>query len=151
MGLIALAPRVSGSLAMKLLDQDRRQHAMTAMMTAACIFTFLLVSIGSSRLGPYQDTPLFLAEARRSAGQTDVHIGTFDYFEPSVVFYAGRDVTKLNTPRDVADFLTAHPKSFVITRATRFNELREVLPISANPISRRRNFLHGYELILIGL
>ena len=102
------------------------------------------------QIRPYQDSPIFVADARRLAGSSEIDIATFDYFEPSLVFYVGKPVPKLETANEVADFISSRPHAYVITKASRHNELRDVLVGDVDELSRHRNFLGRQELILLG-
>ena len=65
---------------------------------------------------------MFVAEARRFSKSNDVVIGTFDYFEPSLVFYTGKKVPHLKTARQAADFLSSHPHGFLIYSFNKLNQ-----------------------------
>jgi len=86
------------------------------------------------------------------AKSDDIIVGTFRYFEPSVVYYSGKNVRILQSPREVADFISSHPRAFVITEGDRFtnNDLNNVLIGGVLERSRHKRFLYGRDLILIG-
>ncbi len=149
-GLAGLVPVVGALAATKLVDQEQRDNSVRVLIATALLLTLLLIDLALPRLRPYQDSPVFVEDARRRAQSADVSIATFDYFEPSLVFYAGKKVRKLDSPRQVADFIASEPHAYVVARANRYNELRDVLMGNVRELTRHRNFLTGHDLILIG-
>jgi 4-amino-4-deoxy-L-arabinose transferase-like glycosyltransferase len=152
LGLIGLVPVIGGFVATKFLDQERRPYVMRTLITTSILFTFAIVGVALTRIGRYQDSPLFIADAKTFAKSEDIEIGTYDYFEPSVVFYAGKKVRILTHPRQVAEFISSSPRAYVITKGDKYtqNALNEVMFGNATELSRHKNFFRGRELVLIG-
>ena len=149
-GLIGVIPMAAAFVAIEFLDQDLRRRVLQTLVLSAVLVAFLLFGIAPVQIRPYQDSPIFVADARRLAGSSEIDIATFDYFEPSLVFYVGKPVPKLETANEVADFISSRPHAYVITKASRHNELRDVLVGDVDELSRHRNFLGRQELILLG-
>lgn len=150
LGLIGLVPLAGTFAAIKFLDKDQRPKVIQSLLVTAVLVSFLIVAIGPSRIAPYQEGPRFVTDAKRIAGTDSVEIGTYDYFEPSLVFYTGKSVPRLRTPREVADFVSGKSNAFVITRRTKENELRDELRGDVGEVARHRSFLGREDLILIG-
>ena len=148
--LIGLIPIAGAFVAMKFIDQEQRQRVVQTLMLTAVTFVFLMVGVVSSRLGPYQDTRLFVAEARAKAKTNDINLATYGFFDANAVFYAGKRVQKLDTPREVANFLAANSPAYIIARERDHNALREELTSDVIELSRHRNFLRRDERILLG-
>ena len=150
LGLIGFIPLIGAFVAVKFLDREQRHRVLQTLGITAILLAILIVGIAPARIHRYQDSPQFIADARKFAGRAEIEIGTYRYFQPSVVFYAGKRITVLQTPREVADFLADHPYGYVITRVEAHNELRDDLPVNVSELSRHRNFLKRDELILLG-
>lgn len=150
LGLIGAVPLIGAYVAIKFLDNDQRRKVVQTVVVTAVITAVLIVDVAPSRIRRFQDSPQFLADARRFAESNDVNLATYQYFEPSLVFYTGKNVLVLNTSREVADFMSGHRHAFVVTRASKHNELRDDLQSNVGELSRRRNFLGREELILLG-
>ena len=151
-GLIGLVLVVGGFAAPYWLDREDRRNALRIIMASCVIFTLLLVVVAPADIRQYQETPQFVEEAKQFSGSPDVVIGSYAYFEPSLVFYAKQPVRILDTPRQVAEFINHHPHSFVITKSDRYleNELRELLLAQPHPLSKHKHFLSGRELAMWG-
>ena len=150
LSLIGTIPIIGAWIAIKLLDREQRPRVIQTLTATALLLAFVIVGIAPPSVSQYQDTPKFIADARRFADGEEIEIGTYAYFQPTVLFYAGRKTPVLKSPREVADFLAGHPHAFVITRATELNDLRNELRSDVSELSRHRNFLHRDELILLG-
>ncbi len=150
LGPAGIIPVIGAFAATRFLDVENRRRVMQCLTGSALFLTILIVGFAPERIGHYQDSPLFIEKAKQMAAGADINIGTYGYFEPSVVYYAGNQVSILNTPWEVADFLASHPHAFVITPLSRHNELRDVLTGDISEVMRHRNFLHRTELILLG-
>ena len=149
-GLIGFIPVVGAFVAGKLIDQEKRARVIQTLLVMSFLLAFMIVGIAPARIARYQDSPQFIADAKRFSKGEDFTIGTYGYFRPSVAFYAGKKVTVLQTSPQVADFLASHPHAFVNTPANKHNELRENLRGDISELSRHRDFLHRDELILLG-
>ncbi len=150
LSLICTIPVIGAFVAVKLLDRELRPRVMQTLVGMALLLTFLIVGIAPPSVGQHQDTPKFFADMRRFSHGEEFEVGTYKYFQPTVLFYAGKKIPVLKSPRQVADFISSHPHAFVITRPSEITELRNELTGDANELSRHRNFLHRDELILIG-
>ena len=149
-GLIGFIPVVGAFFAGKFIDQEKRARVIQTLLVMSFLLAFMIVGIAPARIIRYQDSPQFIADAKRLSKGEDFIIGTYGYFRPSVTFYAGKKVTVLQTSPQVADFLASHPHAFVITPANKHNDLRENLRGDVSELSRHRDFLHRDELILLG-
>ncbi|WP_010582857.1 ArnT family glycosyltransferase [Schlesneria paludicola] len=150
LGVVGLIPVIGAIVTIKLVEQEQRKTALRTLVATALLLAFIVVGVAAPRMRPYQDSSLFIADAKQRAKSEEIEIATFRYYEPSVVFYAGKPIPTLGSAREVADFLAGRNNGFVITKATDLNELREELHSNVSELSRRRNFMHGRELILLG-
>ena len=149
-GLIGSIPIAGAFVAAKFLDQEKRTRVLQTLLVTATLLALMIVGIAPARIKSYQDSPQFIAEAKRFSNGEDFVIGTYGYFKPSVVYYAGKKVTVLQSWPEVSDFLSGHPHAFVITPAVKHNVLPQELRGDISELSRHRDFLHRDELILLG-
>lgn len=150
LSLIWLIPIFGAFIAVKFLDQELRHRVMQTMVGMALLLAFVIVGIAPPSVSKYQDTPRFIADAKRFAGGAEIEIATYKYFQPTVLFYAGKKVPVLKSTREVANFLASHRHPFVITHAKELNELRNDVLSDFSTLSSYRNFIKRDELILIG-
>lgn len=150
LGVVGLVPILAGFIAARFLEREQRARVVQILQISAWLFAICFVALIPAHLRPYQDAPLFVAEAHSLAKSAEIKIATYRHSEPSLVFYMRKKVPILSTPLQVADFIASDPHAYVLTRASYLNELREELRAASGERARHRNFLKGYELILIG-
>lgn len=149
-GLIGFVPVIGALIARRYMNLENRPLIIRTLNTSAFIFVILMVVVLPIQLRSYQDTLLFVDEAMQIAKADDVTFATYEYFDPSLVFYTGKPVRQLNTSRKVADFLVSHPHAFVIAKSSRFNDLRNDLTGGFGELKRHKHFLKGHDLTLVG-
>lgn len=149
-GLFGFVPVIGALVARRFMNMEDRPRIMQTLNITALVFVVLMVVVLPIQLRPYQDTVLFVDDARKLAKSDDVRFATFEYFEPSLVYYTGKPVRQLKTSREVADFLTSHPHAFVIAKSSRVSELRNEMSGGYGDLIRHKHFLKGHDLSLIG-
>ena len=78
-------------------------------------------------------------------------MASFDFFRPSLVFYARKQIPSLPDAKSVHDFLLASPHHYLVTRDDQLEKVRGVLPPGVTVIDQRRMFLRRrHDVLLIG-
>ena len=83
-GLIGFIPIAAAFVAARVLDQEKRTRVMQTLLVTATLLAFIIVGIAPARIKSYQDSPQFIAEAKRFSNGEEFVIGTYRYFKPSV-------------------------------------------------------------------
>jgi hypothetical protein len=90
-----------------------RRGAVRAFAAFAVLFVGLLAAFPAGEMDRYK-APRQLARAcGLPDGSRDIRLAAFDWFQPSMVFYSGREVTKLPTPAKAVDFLAAPTPAYL--------------------------------------
>jgi hypothetical protein len=76
-------------------------------------------------------------------------IATYNYFPPGLVFYAQRPIDRCRVPDEIPGVLS-DPKSLLITRADRLEELSAYLPEGTQVLARRQRFLRQHDIVILG-
>ncbi|HJT75955.1 MAG TPA: hypothetical protein VJ739_02040, partial [Gemmataceae bacterium] len=110
----------------------------------------LLAALGSAAL-ERQKAPRALVWAMRAAQrEPDIRVGCYDYFQPSLVFYCGREVKHLSNGLDVADFLRSPLQVFVfVPAATWENDLRTRVGAPYRLLARRRDVYRNCDVVVV--
>jgi 4-amino-4-deoxy-L-arabinose transferase-like glycosyltransferase len=129
---------------------QRRTAMVGALVATAVLFLGLLAAFGSGALEK-QKAPRALAWAMRAAQQEpDVRVGCFNYFQPSLVFYSGREVRLLQNRLDVADFLRSPLQVFVFVPASVWDtDLRPQVQGSCRVLARRRDVYRNCDVVVV--
>jgi 4-amino-4-deoxy-L-arabinose transferase-like glycosyltransferase len=146
-GLIPIAAALVA--AWRLRRQDRT-GVVVAFGTAAVAFVAVLAG-GASGVLEDDKSPQALAAAwRGEQSDREVRVGSYRYFQPSLVFYSRREVEKLDTPKDVREFLQSPLESYLCVPERVWNE--ELLPRVKGPsrvIARRYDLYHKCDVVVV--
>ncbi len=80
----------------------------------------------------------------------DVRIGTYGYFQPSLVFYCQREVQTFDGEQQVQDFLDGPLPSYLILTAVQWEELRPKLHGRLHSLGGEYDLYEGREVVVIG-
>ena len=146
---IGTVPLIGATIAYRCSVLGDRHQAVRALGLSAVGLAVLIVGIAPARVAPHQDGPHF-GRVIRDLAPDDVHLATFDYFSPNLVFYAAEKVHRLKKPQQIAEFFADHPQGLLLTRADRVDQLSAALPLDVCERSRQRRFLRSHDLVLLG-
>ena len=100
-----LVPLAGAALMGWLLQTGRRREFVAVTAATAVGFVGLLAAFPAAEMDRYK-APRDLVRTTGVADPTrDLRLGGYDWFQPSVVFYSQREVTKLASPEKAAAFL----------------------------------------------
>lgn len=102
LGLVPL----TGAIAMAIaLHRQQRQAYVTAMTLSALVFIGLLAAFPTVVIDRYKAPKALVAEAGAQVTDHEARLGSLDYTQPSVTFYAGRRVERLFSADAAREFL----------------------------------------------
>ena len=143
-GLILVVGGVAACVA-----AERRQfsRAIQTFGMASILFTACLFGIVAVQVNPHQTSAHLMS--RIFAQSPQAQIATFDYFEPSVAYYAGRPVQRLKTSEQGVSFLKDVPGSFLIIREKNWSNFQAALGPQVQVVERRRRFLKTDDILIL--
>jgi 4-amino-4-deoxy-L-arabinose transferase-like glycosyltransferase len=148
--ILGMMPLVGGLLAWRALRRERHGRLIRIYSVTAVLLATTIVGIAPAYVSKYQDGPHFGALARQLAADRPTELATYDYFAPTLVFYAQTPVTKLRKPHDIPKYFDEHPQGLLLTRADRLEDLQHELPADVTVLDRQRRFLRRHDLVLLG-
>jgi 4-amino-4-deoxy-L-arabinose transferase-like glycosyltransferase len=86
-------------------------------------------------------------QANAPAG--DIHVGCFQYFQPSLVFYFRHRIEPILTEENVVDWLRYPVPTYVVLPASIWDRLRPEVPGSPRELSRQRDLYRGIDVVLV--
>jgi 4-amino-4-deoxy-L-arabinose transferase-like glycosyltransferase len=140
---------VGGLVSGWYLVRHQRKKALVAVTVSAILFIGAL-GAGSSAVEPLK--------APRSLAQTlpedqtlqEIRVGSYEYFQPSLVFYCQREVERLNGPREVQDFLRGPLPSYLFVPATVWeDELRPRVRVPCRLLKRRHDLYRNCDVVVV--
>lgn len=148
LGLIGLIPLVGGALAWRFAMHDRVAAAVRALMVMGVSFAVVLFSVGAVRVARHQTSAEFASLVRQQL-EPAPNWATLNYFEPSLVFYSGRQVQRFESVDALNQFVTSADNPVLVVRDRELDQVRAQLPDSYREIARQRRFLRRYDVVLL--
>lgn len=93
--------------------------------------------------------PAALVRAIPAAGNPDVRVASFEYFQQSLVFYCGRHVQQLHDIPQLLAFLDSPREGYVFLTNDRWRELQARFPPNVRQLRRCRDFLDRNDIVVI--
>ncbi|HXD85602.1 MAG TPA: hypothetical protein VN641_03855, partial [Urbifossiella sp.] len=107
------------------LRAGHRRGFISAATATALVLTTVIAAFPALTMDRYK-APRELTRACGLPDSTrDIRLAAFDWFQPSIVFYSGREVVKLPTPEKAVEFLAAPTPAFLFVSETAWNAWRE--------------------------
>lgn len=146
LGWAGLIPLVGGIAAVVQLERGRASKAVQLFGVCALLFPVCLFGIVAVQVNPHQTSAALMTAIFQQSRQPQ--IATFDYFEPSLAYYAAQPVSRLKTAEQAAKFLHDTPDSFLIVRDKDLQQIRESAS-GLRVVERRQRFLKSGQVVLV--
>jgi 4-amino-4-deoxy-L-arabinose transferase-like glycosyltransferase len=140
---------LAGAAAWFALARRHRHWAVTSIGTMAVIFTTLVFSVALVEVDRRQPSEA-LVQAVREHGGDSASLAAFRHLEPSVVYYAGRQIREFSDAREVDEFFQSQPAPYLVTNADELPTLRYSLPDDVIEVARMPRFLKPGEVVVLG-
>jgi 4-amino-4-deoxy-L-arabinose transferase-like glycosyltransferase len=112
--LLGALPLVGAILMARALRQGNRHRFVVSATAASLVFVGLLAAFPSGVMDQYKAPRELARKGALADTSRDLRIAAFDWFQPSVVFYARRQVLRLDSPGSAVEFLAVPTPGFLI-------------------------------------
>ena len=150
--VLGLVPLATAIVAYMLLRREQRTAVVGVVGAGSVMFIALLAAWAPSAIDNYK-APRVLVEALPS-DQThhEVRIASYDWFQPSLVFYCQRQVKAFDVKEqeDAVRFLNGPLPSYLFLPADRWDALRQRADESCQVLGRHRDMYTGCEVVVVG-
>ncbi len=147
LGLVGIIPCVTAAIAWRSQTAGRPARALAALAVGACLLVASLASLGAEWFsgvhGPRQ------VVARLGGRAADARWAYLWNVPPSLVFYSGGSMRKLDTAAEVAAHLAADPRALVVIDSRQESLVMPALPPTCGVLCRMST-LSVSEYLLIG-
>lgn len=146
--VLGAIPVVGAAIAWWFYRCGARAGVLAAFAATAIVF------LGSLSIGPVpvvdgQKAPKpLVADSGAFRQNEEVRTASFCYFQPSLVFYCGREVTELPSEQAALDFLRGPFPSYLFCPADVAQALLVQMP-QLSVLSRRRDFYKGWDVVVL--
>lgn len=146
LGLVPLA----GAAAMAwALRRDDRRGLVRAATVAAVAFMGVAVALPPVVMDRYKAPRELVRATGVSDPSRDLRLAAYGWFEPSVVFYSGREVKELETAAGVAAFLEVPTPGYLFVPERAWNEALGLLVKVPHRVAARHYDLAGKCEVLV--
>jgi len=124
-----------------------RSIALLAVM--AIWFVGSLAAWGSTALDVHKAPRTLVELAHAQQTDRDIRVGSFQYFQPTLVFYCRREVQRLATEEKTREFLECALPVYVFMPASAWNNLEPRLPKGCHVSARHHDLYKQCEVVVV--
>ena len=146
-GWAGLIPLVGGLIAYAYSERQQFARAIQTFGASALLFTGCLFGIVAVQVNPHQTSAALMTCI--FAQNTTPQIAAFDYFEPSLAYYAGQPVQRIKTAEQALTFLQDVPGAHLIIRDKHLQTFQHALGQNLQVLDRRRRFLKKDDILIL--
>jgi 4-amino-4-deoxy-L-arabinose transferase-like glycosyltransferase len=146
-GVLGLIPLAAAAMAWRSQSAGMRSSALAVMAIAACLLVTLMASIAAESFSHAQGSRALVAQLDKPA--RDCQWACLWNVPPSLVFYTGARIQKLETASDVAAHLRRHPRARVVIDSRQESLVTATLPPDCGVLSRVPT-LSDHDFLLLG-
>jgi 4-amino-4-deoxy-L-arabinose transferase-like glycosyltransferase len=147
LGVLGLIPLAAAVVAWQSQSTGHRHRALTAMAFAACLLVTLMASLAAESFSRAQGPRTLIAQLGEPA--KECQWACLWNVPPSLVFYTGARIEKLETVDDVAAHLRRYPRARVVIDSRQETLVAASLPPDCGVLSRVPT-LAEHDFLLIG-
>ncbi len=147
LGVLGLIPLAAAAVAWRSQSTGHRHRALAATALGACLLVTLMASLAAESFSRVQGPRALVARLDEPAG--NCQWACLWNVPPSLVFYTGARIEKLDTVDDVAAHLRRHPRARVVIDSRQEALVSASLPPGCGVLSRVPT-LAEHDFLLLG-
>ena len=149
LGWAGLIPLIGGLIAYVSGERQQFARALQTFGASSLLFTGCLFGIVAVQVNPHQTSAALMSLI--FAQHSQPRIAAFDYFEPSLAFYAGQPVQRIKTSEQAVTFLKDDPVAYLIIREKSLGIFQAALGPKLQVLDRRRRFLKADDILILAI
>jgi 4-amino-4-deoxy-L-arabinose transferase-like glycosyltransferase len=131
------------------LRRNQNGGLVAVVATVGVAFTAAAAAWGAVVVDRYK-APRELARALPADQmRRELRVGAYEYFQPSLVFYCRREITRLDDPWGLVKFLSGPLPAYAVLPAATWEGLRKVFPRPCREVTRQYDLYEGREVVLV--
>jgi hypothetical protein len=128
---------------------DRRGLGLVCVLGAGIGFNVALAVSGIKLIDRFKAPRALVAALPQDHLRREVRVGSYDYFQPSLVFYCHREVYCPPNPVCAVEFLHSPLPVYFFVSEEMWNQLRLFAPTTYHLIARHSDLYNGHEILLV--
>jgi len=147
--VLGLVPLVCALVLWRALRAGDRGRFVRAQAAGAVAFTALLAALGSGPFDARKAAKELVRASGVSAPERDIRLAHADWFQPSIVFYARREVAEVFGPDAVAEFLAVPTPGYLFVPANTWAQLEPRVKVPVRVAARHYDFYRNKEILVV--
>jgi len=146
---IGLLPLAGASAAWLCLKRHARQGALISLGLAAVLFAASLMAWGAPALDGQKAPRALVAAAGAQRSDTEVHVGCYQWYQPSLVFYCQREVVQLTDPEEMLNFLREPLPVYLFLPARTWDAMAGQVDVPYRLVARHWDFYRHCDVLVV--
>jgi hypothetical protein len=146
LGLFLVA---GGTAAFVCHRHDARAAAVVSVTVATAAFVGGIAAGPSVALDAHKAPRALVAATRLATADADALVGSLGWFQPSLVFYARRDVQKLRDLEEAKAFLAQSRPAYLFVPAKLWEQIAPQISTPHTEVARRFDFYRRTDVVVV--
>jgi 4-amino-4-deoxy-L-arabinose transferase-like glycosyltransferase len=129
--------------------QRRPKGAVLTLATVAVLFVGTLAACGTLTLDAYKGPRALVELSNARHTDQEVRVGCYQYFQPSLVFYAQREVHRLDSEEKTLEFLRSPLPVYLFLPAMVWESLQSKAPVPYHLLARHYDLYRRCEVVVV--
>ena len=148
--VLGLVPLLAAGLMGWFLRRGDRRGFVSATAACSVAFVGLLAAFPARVMDDYKAPRGLVADSGVADPTRDVRAGSYDWFQPSVVFYARREVQRLESPEQCAAFLATPTPGYLFVPEPTWNRwVADRVTVPHRVVARRFDFYKNCDVLVV--
>jgi 4-amino-4-deoxy-L-arabinose transferase-like glycosyltransferase len=151
-GALGLVPLAGAAMAWWCLRRGRRTGVVVSFTAASVLFLGVLATWGATALEAHKAPKALVQAAAQSEADLDtqeVRVASYQYFQPSLVFYCRREVRQLKKEQETLEFLSTPLPVYLIVPAAQWQALESKVPGPHRVLGQRRDLYQSCDVVVV--
>jgi 4-amino-4-deoxy-L-arabinose transferase-like glycosyltransferase len=144
-----VVPVAGAAAAWWLIQRGRRGPALAALGTAAVVFLAVMAGWGVAAVDAYKAPRPLVRAVLRDQPEGEIRVGCYRYFQPSLVFYARRDVLVLDDDDGVTELLRYPVEVYLFLPAAEWDRLKPLVRTPCRLVGRHRDLYRKCDVVVV--
>jgi hypothetical protein len=116
---------------------------------SSVLFTGALFAWGSVTLDAQKAPRALVLAAQAQQTASDVRVGAYQYFQPSLVFYCRREVQRLESEDQVLDFLRYPLPAYLFMPLTVWEQLKTKIGLPYHVVAQHSDLYRRCQVVVV--